>query len=265
MIVDDIFLQYLPADFHVSLFVKVKGSSKLQSHRPFTSLVGSAPVPTSNARSSSTSSLLFTSGTTGPSKACVLTHDYFISVGLELINSLHLNTQDVLFCPFPLCHADATSLTVIPSLILQTTAAISVKFSASKWWDEIRQTKSTVADFMGATLSILFKAPPLPTDRDNSLRLMWGVPVPAWVEQFEDRFNLKIYEVYGSTETGLPVVQPLDKPRVKGSCGVALENIDLEIVDDHGNRLGRGLVGELLVRQPPQSRFSGMTLLLIKT
>lgn len=202
------------------------------------------------------SSLLFTSGTTGPSKACALSHSYFISVARSLIEPLGLRREDVLFCPFPLCHADAASLTVIPALLLGATAAISKRFSASRWWDEIRETRSTVADFMGATLSILHKAAPLSSDSDNPLRLMWGVPVPSWVEDFEKRFALNVYEVYGSTETGLPVVQRVDRPRVEGSCGVPLRNVGLRIVDQQGKDVDKGNTGELLVFRSPDERFS---------
>ncbi|EJD03027.1 acetyl-CoA synthetase-like protein [Fomitiporia mediterranea MF3/22] len=253
MIVDDTFLSILPTEVKLNLFVKGTMASQ---YKHWTALIGDHPLYPVPQSPSSTTSLLFTSGTTGPSKACELNHQYFISAGRALINSLHLRQSDVLFCPFPLCHADASSLTVIPALLLGATAAISTRFSASTWWDEIRQTKATVADFMGATLSILYKAPERLLDRDNTLRLMWGVPVPVWVDEFERRFNLKVYEVYGSTETGIPVVQPIDRPRVKGSCGVALPEVNLKILQADGSEAEQGVVGELIVRQPKTSRFS---------
>lgn len=258
MIVDEAFLSHLPSGVELTLFVK--GETLAHAHKHWASLVRAYrlhPAPHSISPQSTTS-LLFTSGTTGPSKACELTHQYFISVGRALIDSLRLTSSDVLFCPFPLCHADASSLTVIPALLLGATAAISGRFSASSWWDEIHETKATVADFMGATLSILYKAPPKSADTGNTLRLMWGVPVPSWADDFEKRFKLKIYEVYGSTETGLPVVQPVDRPRVKGSCGVALNGIDIKIIGIDGSGVSPGIIGELVIRQPGSTRFSGV-------
>ncbi|KAH8119300.1 acetyl-CoA synthetase-like protein [Phellopilus nigrolimitatus] len=253
MIIDETYLSYLPTGTKFPLYVK--GTSN--AHESWTTLIGSSRSAPIQQSARTTSSLLFTSGTTGPSKACELSHEYFLSVGQALIDALCLTPGDVLYCPFPLCHADATSLTVVPALLLGATAAISERFSASRWWDEIRETRATVADFMGATLSILFKAPARPTDADNTLRMMWGVPVPVWVEDFERRFGLKIFEVYGSTETGLPVVQPVDRPRLEGSCGVALKGIELRIINEDGSAAQPGKAGELLVRQPAVTRFSG--------
>jgi len=255
MISDDTFIDILPASLTFPLYIKGELRDS-ERHASLSSLAGTQPVQACSIEPSTTSSLLFTSGTTGPSKACALSHSYFTTTARNLFEPLRLRSDDVLFCPFPLCHADATSLTVIPALLLGATAAIVKRFSASRWWDEIRETKSTIADFMGATLSILFKATPLPTDSDNPLRMMWGVPVPSWVEEFERRFSLKVYEVYGSTETGLPVVQPIDRPRVEGSCGVPLRNVGLRIVDEHGKDVKRGVTGELLVFRSPDERFT---------
>lgn len=215
------------------------------------------PVKPTFTSATSTACLLFTSGTTGPSKACELPHTYFLAAGNALISSLQLKDTDVLYCPFPLYHADATSFTIIPALMLRTTAAISLRFSASRWWDDIRHTRATVADFMGATMSILFKSAPHPSDKDHSLRIMWGVPVPIWADKFEERFGVRIVEVYGQTEMGLPVVQNLDKPRVVGSCGIALPGIQLRVVDEHGVDVPAGCLGEILVFEDTLTRFKG--------
>jgi crotonobetaine/carnitine-CoA ligase len=254
MLVDECFLKFLPKDCPIPI---VLNGPEAYEHRTLSALRSNLRAEASPAGSDETASLLFTSGTSGPSKACELTHEYFINAAKRLVTSLRLRSDDVLFCPFPLYHADATSFTVVPALLLGATAAISQRFSASGWWNEIRQTRSTVADFMGATLSILYKAEPTPSDPDNPLRIMWGVPVPSWVEEFEKRFALKVYEVYGSTETGLPVVQNNNKPRIQGSCGVALPNAELKIVDENMQEVQFGVVGELLVRQPPEFMFSG--------
>jgi crotonobetaine/carnitine-CoA ligase len=173
------------------------------------------------------SAMLFTSGTTGRSKACVLSHRYFLAQAATAIRQLGLRSDDVLYCPFPLFHIDATALTVVPALLLDATAAIGERFSASGFWDEVRATGATVFDFMGATLSILHNAAPRNDDADNPARLAWGVPVPEWVEEFERRFNLRIVELYGSTEANLPIVQPLDRDRVPGFCGRVVDGFDI--------------------------------------
>ena len=205
---------------------------------------------------STTSALLFTSGTSGPSKPCILPHGYFIRSAQILVNYLGLQASDVLYCPFPLFHVDATALTIVPALLLRTVAALSVRYSASKFWDEIRATHATVYDFMGATLALTYKQPPSPKDRDHSVRLAWGVPVPAWSADYESRFNHPIFELYGSCESGLPVVQ--QGARVPGSCGRAVPGYSLRIAGPSGHPLPPNTVGDLLVRADhPNAIFRG--------
>ncbi|MGE0218870.1 AMP-binding protein, partial [Mycolicibacterium sp.] len=215
-------------------------------------------VPAEVVHHSDTAALLYTSGTTGKSKARVLSHRYFTSQARIAIRDFGLRHDDVLYCPFPLFHADATALTTVPALLLGATAAIGRRFSASGFWGEVRETGATVFDFMGATLSILAKAEPRPDDADNPVRLAWGVPVPESVEAFEKRFGLTVVELYGSVEANIPITQRYDQPRVPGSCGRVIDEFDVRIADEDDEPVAPGVVGELLIRpKVPFSTFSG--------
>ncbi|KEF56999.1 uncharacterized protein A1O9_07189 [Exophiala aquamarina CBS 119918] len=139
------------------------------------------PVTTSMAvLPSTTAAFLCTSGTTGKSKPCILYHQYFILQASALVETFGLHGGDVLYCPFPLFHADATALTTVPAILLGAVAAISRRFSVSKFWDEIRQTNATVYDFMGATLALMYKQTPTHRDREHKVRLAWRVPIPSF-------------------------------------------------------------------------------------
>lgn len=219
-----------------------------QRYRSLRSLFASESLPPVTVQPHDTASLLFTSGTTGRSKACKLSHKYFVSQGAIVSRDVGMRQDDVLYCPFPYFHADATALTTVPALLLGATAAISRKFSASRFWDEIRDTRSTVFDFMGATLTILYKAEPKPTDADNSVRVAWGVPMPEWAEDFEKRFGLQLVTMYGSVEANICVAQPFDVPRVPGACGKATPEFDVQVHDPAGNELPPGEPGEIVVR-----------------
>ena len=215
-----------------------------------------APVEAVATSGSDTSALLFTSGTTGRSKPCILPHGYFTQSAQTLIKYLGLDSSDVLFCPFPLFHIDATALTVVPALLLGAVAALSVRYSASTFWKEIRETRATVYDFMGATLALTYKQPPLPDDLRHSVRLAWGVPVPAWAADYETRFGHPLFEVYGSCESGLPAIQQGN--RVPGSCGTAVEGYSLRVADDKDRPVPPNTVGRLLVRSTkPNAIFRG--------
>lgn len=192
--------------------------------------------------------MLYTSGTTGRSKACVLSHRYFVSQAAIAIRDFGLHKDDVLYCPFPLFHADATALTVVPALLTGATAAVGCRFSASRFWEEVRAAHATVFDFMGATLSILNKAQPRPDDGDNSVRLAWGVPVPDWAPQFEQRFRLTVVELYGSVEANIPITQRYDEERVAGSCGRVTPEFEIRVADSNDDPVPANEVGQLLVR-----------------
>jgi crotonobetaine/carnitine-CoA ligase len=218
-------------------------------HRPFAELrSGDDAAIAASHRSGDLGMLLFTSGTTGRSKGCMLAHRFAPRQAELMIEHYGLRRDDVLYCPFPLFHLDALVLTVMPALLLGTTAAIGERFSVSRFWHEIRTFEATVFDFMGATLTMLHKAPRRADDHDNPVRLAWGVPVPDWAPEFEERFGLRLVELYGSTDVGIPIYQPLDEPRVVGSCGKAIAPYEVRLVDDDGLDVPVGHAGEIAVR-----------------
>lgn len=192
--------------------------------------------------------LLYTSGTTGQSKAAMIPHRFVLGQAESVIAGLGLTPRDVVYCPYPLFHLDAAVMTVAPALLLRGVAAIGERFSVSKYWDEVKALRATVFDFMGATLTMLWKQPPGAQDRDHAARLGWGVPLPSWAPEFERRFGCRLVELYGSTEAGTFIYTPLDEPRRLGACGKPLERWDVQIQDDSGHALPAGQVGEMVVR-----------------
>ena len=192
--------------------------------------------------------LLYTSGTTGRSKAAMMAHRFVLSQADEVVEGLGLRADDVLYCPYPLFHLDAAVMTVAPALRLRCVAAIGERFSVSRYWDEMRAFQATVFDFMGATLTMLWKQPPGPYDRDHQARLGWGVPLPAWAPEFEARFGCHLVELYGSTEVGTILYTPLGEPRRPGACGRVGPLWDAQLHDADGFPVPVGGVGELVVR-----------------
>lgn len=192
--------------------------------------------------------LLYTSGTTGASKAAMISHRFVLAQAAGVIEGLGLRDDDVLYCPYPLFHLDAAVMTIAPALLLRGVAAIGERFSVSRYWDEMRALKATVFDFMGATLTMLWKQPASDRDRDHCARLGWGVPMPEWAPQFEHRFGCRLVELYGSTEAGAIIYTPLDEPRRLGSCGKPLDRWTVRLLDEDGFEVPVGMPGELVVR-----------------
>ncbi|KAE8371729.1 hypothetical protein BDV26DRAFT_298538 [Aspergillus bertholletiae] len=205
---------------------------------------------------SATSAFLYTSGTTGKSKPCILSHEYFILQAKALIQACTLHPDDVLYCPFPLFHADATALTVMPAILLGATAALAPRFTATRFWSEIRETRATVYDFMGATLALIYKQPPSPQDRDHRVRLAWGVPIPAFAEDYERRFGHPLHTLYGSVEASIPIVQH-GSLLPRGSCGTLRPGYQLRIADADDEPLPPNTPGQLLLRSENPNAFFG--------
>ncbi|MCG5214731.1 AMP-binding protein [Streptosporangium soli] len=206
------------------------------------------PYPPAEIDDLAAATLLFTSGTTGASKACVLSHRYLARQGQLHATHMGLRTDDVLYCPFPLFHIDAATLTVVAALACGGTAALGRRFSGSRFWDDVNALDASVFNFMGATLTILWKQPPSEKDRAHRVRLAWGVPVPEWRQGWEERFGIPLRQVYGLTDGGVPVYDPLEGPQKPGTCGKVIPEFDVRIVNDSGHPLPSGHPGEIVVR-----------------
>jgi crotonobetaine/carnitine-CoA ligase len=176
--------------------------------------------------------IFFTSGTTGRSKACLFDNRYTVGQARIYSRQWQIGEDDVLYNPFPLFHIDASVLTLAPAIVRGCTAALGEGFSVSGFWDEVREFGATVFDYMGATLTMLWKAPERDDDAEHPVRLAWGVPMPDFATGFEQRFGLRLVEAYGLTDAGVPVYQPLGEPRRPGSCGKVVPEYALHIAAD---------------------------------
>ena len=195
-----------------------------------------------------TATLLFTSGTTGAPKACALSNRYLVRQGELHAKYIEISSDDVLYCPFPLFHIDAATLTVSAALAARATAALGRRFSASGFWQEVRRFEATIFNFMGATLTILWKRDTSGHDRKHRVRLAWGAPMPDWQNDFESRFAIPLRQVYGLTDGGVPVYDPLREGQRRGRAGRVIEEYELRI-DTNQRRQGDAAdVGEILVR-----------------
>jgi len=242
--------------------VFVLGDDVSEDCMSYALLRGVEPTPASLSRSEvpfdALCLLLYTSGTTGRSKAAMIPHRFVLGQARIFIEGLELRGDDVLYCPYPMFHLDATVMTIAPALLLRGVAALGERFSVSRYWDEMRALQGTVFDFMGATITLLWKQPPTPRDRDHRARLGWGVPLPAFAPQFEERFGCRLVELYGSTEAGGVMFTPLHALRRMGSCGQPAAAFSVRLTDSEGFEVPVGEPGELLIRpQEPSLLMQG--------
>ena len=193
--------------------------------------------------------ILFTSGTTGPSKGAVLSHRANFTVASSTCTLMRYGEDEVLFNMFPLYHVNARYTSVLPSMWLDRgTCVLHDRFSASRFWDICRAEGVTAFNFMGALVLMLFKQPERDDDADNPVRCAYGAPAPvAVLERFERRFGVELIEVYGSTELGACLQNRVGDRRI-GSCGREAPHYIVEIHDEDDNPVGPEIEGEIVVR-----------------
>lgn len=188
----------------------------------------------------------FTSGTTGKPKGAMLS-DRFFQIGARSAGVLaDVRSDDVLFLWEPFYHV-AGWMTVLMSLQHGVPIYMVERFSASKCWDQVRQSGATLLHYLGGVMNILLKQPERPDDSENPVRIAWGAAAPArnWVE-FEQRFGVRVREGYGLSEGGNFTHLNIDGP--VGSIGKPIEEFESWVADEAGNRLPPNKVGEIVLR-----------------
>ena len=227
------------------------------------SLYRDAPADLPEIGATDTAVILYTSGTTGPPKGAMLSH----SANLELTRQtrwlMGYEPDDVLYTAFPLFHINARYTTVTCAMEAGARCVLEQRFSAGGFWDTCRAKGVTAFNYMGALLMMLWKQPTRPGDADHPVRRGFGAPCPPemW-EPFEKRFDVRLTEVYGSTEVpivtqnGMAAVDLADR-RI-GTAGRPSGLYDMRIVDPEGAETPAGVAGEIVVRSRPRNAtFSG--------
>jgi crotonobetaine/carnitine-CoA ligase len=196
--------------------------------------------------------ILFTSGTTGPSKGVAMPHGQLFFFATEIASLSRLTPADRYLSVTPLFHANAQFLAVLPALITGGSVVVRKKFSASRWIDQIREHDVTATNFIGVMMSFVAKQDPRPDDADNKLRVIFAAPTASTLTQnFIDRFGMEaIVEAFGLTETSSPFLTPYGVPRPEGAVGLlAADWFEAQLVDPETDQeVERGQVGELVVR-----------------
>jgi len=216
-----------------------------------------ATAPKAEVSYKDTASILYTSGTTGPSKGVMMSHQYWYQVWTECVKYSRYTEDDVLYSGLPFFHGNAQGITIGPAIVADAKAVIVERFSASKLWEDVRKYECTEFNYLGGIIPILLKQPPRDDDADNPIRVAVGAaagrePMIA----FEKRFNLKLLEVFGLTECYCCLATPYDDDR-PGSCGLPITGWSVKLVDDDDQEVAPGAIGEFIAR--PEQMWIGTT------
>ena len=228
------------------------------AHTPATHWTPGADTP---------ASILYTSGTTGRPKGCVLSHRYELAAGAYYATRGGLvdfrPDGERIYNPLPLFHVNASILSFYAALLTGSCQIQTDRFQPTRWWQEVRDTQATVVHYLGVIVQMLCLQPPSPGDRQHCVRFGMGAGVePQLHAAFEERFGFPLLELWGMTENVRILVDNMP-PRQVGTraFGRATPGIEVRVTNDAGTDVPDGTPGEMLIRHsaatPRKDFFSG--------
>ncbi len=214
--------------------------------------------PDATIRPSDLATFIYTGGTTGPSKGCMLTHNYHEALARQIGICWRRTAEDVVWTPLPLYHFNALTTVVAGALVYGGRGAIYRKFSVSNFWPEMNRVGATITSTLGTMAYLLahdVDRPEMPRsgqpEANRTLRLIGAAPLPVEVDDvIRGRFGVQTFSgAYGVTEASLVSWQPPGISNKPNAAGVVNdEYFDVRIFDDDDAEVPRGTEGEVVVR-----------------
>ena len=257
----------IPSLEHLVVLGDAEPQIRTPQHR-WGELLASEPRPFADVGPSDLATFIYTGGTTGLSKGCMLSHAYHGTLARQIGVCWRRTADDVVWTPLPLFHFNAIVTAVLGSLVYGGRAAIYRRFSVSSFWSEMNRVGATVTSTLGTMAYLLandVERPEQPRSgaptANSSLRLIGAAPLPVEIDQaLRQRFGVDTFSgAYGVTEASLVSWQPPGVDNRPNAAGVINdEHFDVRIFDDDDGELPRGTDGEIVLRpKRPHTMFEG--------
>jgi carnitine-CoA ligase len=197
------------------------------------------------------SCVIYTSGTTGPAKGVVISWAQ-MSANIGRIPRGWLSPDDAVYSPWPMFHVTGRS-PMMSMADIGGRVVLRERFARSDFWADVRTHRCTSAT-VGAAVPLLLAEPERDDDADNPLRIVLFGRVGQDGRRFLDRFDATGISFYGSTEVGFPIGNRPIAPGTEHLAGCLRPGYEGRVVDDAGDDVAAGSVGELWIR-PPDRRL----------
>ncbi len=204
---------------------------------------------------------IYTAGTTGASKGCMLPHQYVVSLAEQIARAWGRTADDVVLTPLPLFHFNAISVCVVGTLLTGGRAAIVRKFSVSRFWPEVQRTGATMLSMLGSLAILIANADDHPESAGHRLRLCAAAPIPPDTDRiWRQRFGCATFSGgYGLTEASLISMLPVGESNKVGAAGRPnTHEFEVKIVDGNDQPVAHDAIGEIVCRPTgPNLMFAG--------
>lgn len=188
--------------------------------------------------------VIFTSGTTGPSKGVLCPYAHIYSTAQATYG--YLNSDDTMLTELPIFHVGGAG-SVVAALCNDARLALYPGFSTQEYWERIaREGATATSGLIGSMADFLAQSPPSPSDRDNTLRMMTMMLTEQAI-RVSERFDFSYLSGFNMTELSGPLIADINC-RIAGSLGRPRSGCECRVVDDHDIPIPDGEPGELLVR-----------------
>jgi carnitine-CoA ligase len=202
-----------------------------------------------------TVAILYTSGTTGPSKGVCCPHAQYFWWGYHGVRNLGLHEGDVLCTTLPLFHTNALG-TFHQALLTGATLVAESRFSASRFWQTLIEHRASITYVLGAMVPILLSREPSPDERTHTVHLALAPGVPAHLHTaFAERSGIRLIDGYGSTETNFVIGGIFAETR-PGKMGKVCDGFHARVIGPDGKDATDGEPGELILRSDEPLAFA---------